>query len=295
MELYQLEYFLEAASQRNFTRAAARLHLAQAALSEQIRKLEGELGAPLFHRGRRETVLTAAGETLRQHAEALIERAEAARRAVKDVVALRGGRLTIAAIPSFSACLLPAAIAAFRQRHPLVELVLWEGTSESIAGWVETGRVEFGIVQLPTVSGDFEEELLFTEPFVVVIAKGHPAAKQRTISLAKLAHEPFVFYKGRARDAAIAACRRAGFEPRIACEGSELETVRALVAAGLGVAILPLLAARQPVANCVALRLSGVPVEREVAVLRRSGQSPSPGATAFRTILSKTDFRSIMR
>ena len=77
MELYQLEYFLEAARQRNFTRAAARLNLAQTALSEQIRKLESELGTPLFHRGHRESVLTAAGDTLRSHAEALLERAHA--------------------------------------------------------------------------------------------------------------------------------------------------------------------------------------------------------------------------
>jgi DNA-binding transcriptional LysR family regulator len=286
MELYQLEYFLEAARQRNFTRAAARLHLAQAALSEQIRKLESELGTPLFHRGRRESVLTAAGETLRQHAEALLERAAAARQAVQDLVGLRGGRLTIGAIPSVSACLLPAAITAFRRRHPLVELALFEGTSEAVAQWVESGRVEFGIVQLPTVGGSFDEHLLLTEPFVLLVATGHPAAKQRSISLAKLAQEPFVFYKGRARDTALAACRSAGFEPRIACESSELETIRSLVAAGLGIAILPRLATRQPTADCVVVRLRGDPVERHVAVLHRSGQAASPSAAVFREILA---------
>lgn len=292
MELYQLEYFLEAARQRNFTRAAARLHLAQAALSEQIRKLESELGTPLFNRGRRETVLTAAGETLRLHAEALIDRAAAARHAVQDLVGLRGGRLTIGAIPSVSACLLPSAIAAFRKRHPLVELALFEGTSEAVAQWVGDGRVEFGIVQLPTTDGSFDEHLLLTEPFVALLAKTHPAAKQRCITLAKLAHEPFVFYKGRARDTALAACRAAGFEPRIACESSELETIRSLVAAGLGIAILPQLATRHPATNCIAVRLRGDPVERQVAILSRSGHTASPGATVFREILSAGSARS---
>ncbi len=287
MELYQLEYFLEAARQRNFTRAAARLHLAQAALSEQIRKLEAELGTPLFNRGRRETVLTAAGETLRLHAEALLERAAAARRAVQDLIGLRGGRLTIGAIPSVSACLLPAAIAAFRRRHPLVELALFEGTSEAVAQWVEGGRVEFGIVQLPTSVGSFDERLLLTEPFVALISKAHPAAKQSSISLAKLATEPFVLYKGRARDTALAACRAAGFEPRIACESSELETIRCLVAAGLGVAILPRLATRQPSANCVAIRLRGDCVERQVAILSRTGHTASPSAAVFREMLAR--------
>ncbi len=289
MELYQLEYFLEAARQRNFTRAAAHLHLAQAALSEQIRKLETELGAKLFNRGRRETVLTAAGETLRQHAEALIERADAAKRAVRDLIGLRGGRLTIGAIPSVSACLLPAAIAAFRKLHPLVELALFEGTSEAVAQWVESGRVEFGIVQLPTTSGSFDEHPLFTEPFVALVARTHPVAKQKTVSLAKLADEPFILYKGRARDTALTACRAAGFEPRIACESSELETIRSLVAAGLGIAILPQLATRHPTAGCTVVRLRDTPVERQVALLSRSGHTASPSAAVFRELLKKGD------
>lgn len=287
MELYQLEYFLEAARQRNFTRAAAHLHLAQAALSEQIRKLESELGTPLFNRGRRETVLTSAGETLRQHAEALLERAAAAKRAVQDLISLRGGRLTIGAIPSVSACLLPAAIAAFRKLHPLVELALYEGTSEIVAQWVDSGRVEFGIVQLPTSSGSFDEHPLFVEPFVALISKNHSLAKQKTIALAKLADEPFILYKGRARDTALTACRTAGFEPRIACESSELETIRSLVAAGLGIAILPRLATRQATPGCAVVRLRDDPVERQVALLTRSGHSTSPSAAAFREILKR--------
>lgn len=287
MELYQLEYFLEAARQRNFTRAAAHLHLAQAALSEQIRKLESELGTPLFNRGRRETVLTSAGETLRQHAESLLERAAAAKRAVQDLISLRGGRLTIGAIPSVSACLLPAAIAAFRKLHPLVELALYEGTSEIVAQWVDSGRVEFGIVQLPTSSGSFDEHPLFVEPFVALISKNHSLAKQKTIALAKLADEPFILYKGRARDTALTACRTAGFEPRIACESSELETIRSLVAAGLGIAILPRLATRQATPGCAVVRLRDDPVERQVALLTRSGHSTSPSAAAFREILKR--------
>jgi LysR family hydrogen peroxide-inducible transcriptional activator len=281
MELYQLEYFLETARQRNFTRAAAKLHLAQAALSEQIRKLETELGAPLFHRGRRESALTAAGEILRVHAEGLLERAEAARRAVQDVMGLRGGRLSVGAIPSVSACLLPGAIAAFRGSHPQVELALYEGTSEAVAQWVESGKVELGIVQLPTSEGRFEEQLLLTEKFFALVPSTHPATKQRCVSLAKLAGEPFVLYKGRARDTALAACRAAGFEPRIACESSELDTIRSLVGAGLGIALLPQLATRQGAANCTALRLKGTPVERQVALLSRTGQAASPSAAVF--------------
>jgi DNA-binding transcriptional LysR family regulator len=286
MELYQLRYFLEAAKQQNFTRAAERLNLAQAALSEQMRKLEDELGTSLFHRGRRETRLTAAGETLVGHAEGLIERADAAIKAVQDLVGLRGGRLLIGTIPSASACLLPAAIGVFRKRHPLVELALLEGTSEQIAQWVQSGRVELGIVQLPTAASGFDEQILLNEPFIALVSKSHPAAKQRRVGLSKFSQESFILYKGRARDTALNACRKAGFEPRIACESGELETIRALVAAGLGVAILPELAGRLAGSQCVALRLQGDAVERQVALLSRAGQKLSPGAAVFREILA---------
>jgi LysR family transcriptional regulator, hydrogen peroxide-inducible genes activator len=285
MELYQLEYFLEAARQRNFTRAASRLHLAQAALSEQIRKLEAELGAPLFSRGRRESVLTAAGELLQVRAEALLENAAATRRAVSELVGLRTGRLAIGSIPSVSACMLPGTIAQFRKRYPGVELGLFEGTSEAVAGWVESGKVEFGIVQLPAASGRFETQRLFKESFVLLLSEDHPLSRQRGIALGRLASESFVFYKGRARDSALEACRSAGFEPRIACESSELETIRSLVAAGLGIAILPELATRNPPAGCVVIRLRGCRVMREVAILTRRGHPLSPGASAFREIL----------
>lgn len=285
MELYQLEYFLEAAKQQNFTRAAERLNLAQAALSEQMRNLEEELGAPLFHRGRRETRLTAAGEILVGHAEGLLERARAARHAVEDFLALRAGRLMIGTIPSVSACLLPSAIGTFRKQYPLVELALLEGTSEQVAQWVQTGRVEFGIVQLPTASSGFDEQVLLTEPFIALVSKSHPAAKHRRISLAKFSQDSFILYKGRARDTALNACRRAGFEPKIACESGELETIRALVAAGLGVAILPELAGNLAGSRCVTVRLQGETVERQVAFLSRQGQSLSPSAAVFQTIL----------
>jgi DNA-binding transcriptional LysR family regulator len=147
--------------------------------------------------------------------------------------------------------------------------------------------VELGLVQLPAASGSLEAEVLFTEPFLTLVASAHPAASQRSISLTQLAAEPFVVYKGRARDTALVACREAGFEPRIACESSELDTVRSLVAAGLGVALLPELAAKHKHEGCVALRLRGDPVERQVALLNRRGHTASPGAAVFRQILAR--------
>jgi len=260
-------------------------------LSEQIRKLEAELGASLFQRGRRESVLTAAGETLREHAEALLERAEAARRAVAEVVGLRGGRLSVGTVPSVGACVLPGVVAAFRERHPQVEVVLFEGTSELVAQWVEGGRVELGLVQMPAPAGKVEAETVWREPFVLLVAEGHPLAGRREVGLGECAREAFLLYKGRVREAALSACRGAGFEPRIACETSELETLRRLVAAGLGCALLPRLAAPPAGGGCVAVALSGEPVEREIAFLTRAGWAESPGAREMRLIIREEALR----
>jgi DNA-binding transcriptional LysR family regulator len=259
--------------------------LAQAALSEQMRKLEAELGARLFNRGRRETTLTPAGETLRVHAEALLAQALAARRAVGDQVTLKGGRLAVGAIPSVSACLLPAAVAAFRRKYPQVELALLEGTSEAVAQWVEAGRIELGVVQLPAPGDAFQVTPLRDESFVLLVPKKHALARRRLPRLAELGKEAFVFYKGRARDVAQAACRAAGFEPRTACESGELETIRSLVAADLGIALLPELAARGSVPGCAVVRLGGPPIRRSVALLQRKGQELSPAAQSFRRLL----------
>jgi LysR family hydrogen peroxide-inducible transcriptional activator len=285
MELYQLRYFLEVASQRNFTRAAARLHLAQAALSEQIRKLEEELGTALVIRGQRESTLTAAGEALLLHARSLLAGAESARQAVADVAGVRGGRLVVACIPSVSSCLLPPTIVAFRAKHPEVELVLVEETSAGVAEWLESGRAELGFVQLPVAGRGFGVEQLLVERFDLVVPQGHRLAHRGSVGLSELAAESFVFYRGRARESALEACRAAGFEPRVACETMELDTVRALVAAGLGLALLPQLAIRSLGPALVAVHLESNPISRQLGLLHRLGPGLSPAGQVFRALL----------
>ena len=142
-----------------------------------------------------------------------------------------------------------------------------------------------GIIQHPTPAGPFDERTLLTESFVILAGPQHAIARQRRVALRSLAGEPFVFFKGRARESALAACRAAGFEPRLACESGELETVRALVAAGLGLAILPELAAQRARPACALVRLSGPKVERKLVIVTRRGHAPSPAAGEFETLL----------
>ena len=208
--------------------------------------------------------------------------AMAAKQAVAEVVHLRGGRLLLAAIPSLSACWLPEVIRSFREQFPKVELVLLEESSERVAELVELGRAELGFLQLPVKSGKLlETRELVKEPFVVLVPSGHALARQKSVPLAQCAQEPFVFYKGRAGDTAFAACRMAGFEPRVGCESSELATIRSLVDVGLGLAIVPKLAARELPQGVVALTLREPRLERKLGLIYRCGHEWSPAATKF--------------
>jgi DNA-binding transcriptional LysR family regulator len=281
MELYQLEYFVEVARQRNFTRASATLHIAQPALSQQMKNLEAELGATLFVRGRRQTLLTEAGRTLLPRAQALLAQAEAARQAVADVAELRCGRLVIAAIPSMSGCWLPEVVKRFRKAHPFIELVLTEGSSSEVTAQVERGVAELGFLQLPLAEDRFEVREVLSEHFVLLVAADHALSGRRAVRVGQLREEPFVFYKGKARETALGACREAGFEPRIACESGELETVRALVAAGLGVALLPELAVQGPLRRLRAVKVREPRIERMLGCIRRRSAPLSAAAAAF--------------
>lgn len=281
MELYQLAYFVEAARQRNFTRAAEKLRIAQPALSQQMRHLEEELGTPLFLRGRKQTVLTPAGEAFHTQARALLAMADNARQVVAEVAQLRRGRLMIASIPTLSACWLPPIIQRFRREHPFIELVLREESSEDVAELVEGGTVELGFLQLPVNRVTFDLRELITESFVALVPPNHPLAGRRGIRLVQLAQESFISYKGKARNVALEACRNAGFEPRIACESGELETVRALVHAGLGVAILPRMAVAMHTDKATVLPLRDPALERKLGLITRRQHVWSAAAKAF--------------
>ena len=288
MELYQLGYFIEIARQRSFTRAAERLHMAQPALSQQMKNLESELGTALFIRGRKEIQLTAAGKAFLPRAEALLTQAEAAKAIVSDVAQLRGGKLVIAAIPSVSACLLPEVIRSFSRKHEQVELQLIEDSSERVSENVESGLADIGFLQLPASKSAFETRTIISEPFVLLVAKSHPLVKQKEVALKQLATESFIFYKGRARDTALEACRKAGFEPQIACESGELETVRALVAAGLGLAVVPQLAAGNLPKTIQAITIREPKMQRQIAAVWQKGSVLSPAAQALLELVSLT-------
>ena len=281
MELYQLQYFVEVARNRNFTRAARRLNLATPALSLQIQKLEKELGTRLFNRGQKETVMTPSGEMLFEKAQALLTMADSVKQSVAEVSELRAGRLAIAFIYSLGARWLPEILREFRSSFPCLNLMTHEETSLGVAALVEDATAELGFLELPTNNQLFEVKEIWNEPYYAVVPADHPLASKKNIALQQLEKDPFVVKRGESQQQTIEACRRAGFEPRIACECTEQETKLALVQAGLGVLLLPQLAAGDAREGVVAVPIREPKLAREVGLIHRRGKELSAAAAAF--------------
>ncbi len=249
MELFQLHYFVAAARHRHFTRAAEEMCVSQPSLSLQIAKLEREVGAPLFLRQGRTVRLTDAGEALLRHAERILAEAEAAQRAVQEVVGLRRGRLTLWTLPTPGQHLLPPLLAAFRRAHPQIEIFLRETVpARAVAEAVAEGRADIGIVHLPYQVAGLEERVLLREEMALIVPETHPLAGQGPVPLAAAADEDFIWAPEGATEAhpLYAACLAAGFAPHIACMSGSAQGMQALVAAGLGIALLPRLAIHPP-------------------------------------------------
>lgn len=237
-ELRQVRYFVAVAEELSFTRAAARLRIAQQSLSQQISTLEGILGVRLFDRDMRGTRLTQAGELFVPEARAVVERAE---RAVSTVHrAARGeiGRVNLAFLASITHHLLPPVVRAFRQRFPDVELTTEDVNIAQLVAGVESGRYNAGFSRPPLVDGLAQRHLL-TERVCAVLPAGHPLATRDELNLADLAGEPWVLTQRttwppwhRHYDAEF---RAAGFEPNVVQRATNVQNLLGLVAAGVGV------------------------------------------------------------
>lgn len=245
MELRHLRYFLAVADARHFTRAAAKLGIGQPPLSQQIRALENELGTPLFLRQPRGVTLTEAGRALAEDARQILSAAERAvdraqRAAAGDIGRLRIGMINSAPFHPF----VPRAIREFGQRHPEVRLSLEENSTPALLEDVRAERCDVAFVRPPLGHAtDIDAIALFDEDVMVALPNGHPLARFENLSLWALAGEAFVLFPRTVGaglyDEIIACCRRAGFSPRVTQETSQVTSIVNLVAAGLGVSLVP--------------------------------------------------------
>ena len=244
MELRQLRYFVAVARRRHFTAAAEALHVAQPALSQQIRALEDELHVRLLDRTSHRVRLTPAGETFLPRAERVLAEAVAAATEMGEFAGLTRGRLTVGAVPSLAERQLPSILAAYHAQYPGIELVLREESTAALMALVRAGEADVALVNHdPGAAGtaDVAVEPLFAEDLVGIVSPQHHLAAQGTVALATARDEPFILTKQGSliRHTVLQACAAAGFTPHIAFESDGMATVRALAAAGLGLAVLP--------------------------------------------------------
>lgn len=244
MDYRHLRFFLAVAEELHFTRAARRLHVAQPHLSQEIRRLEGELGVELFARTRRRVALTPAGETFALGARRVLAATDEAVRAARRAAAGDTGRLSIGFVGSAGYDVFPEAIRRYRAGRPDVELELHELTTAEQIPALRAGRIDVGVLR-PLLASDpgLEFATLLDEPLVVALPEGHRLSGMERVALAELAGEPWIVFPRHVGPGlysrTMRACERAGFTPRVVQEVGQLPTMVNLVASGLGVALVP--------------------------------------------------------
>lgn len=271
MDIKQLRYFTVLADTLNFHRAAERLHITQPPLTVAIRKLETELGTPLFDRGTRGVRLTAAGRAALGPAREALAQAELVRSAVQEGMQGQRGRLAVAFVGSAVSEVLPRVIPAFRAAYPNVDLSLEELTSADIARGITSHQFDVGLVRLPLMERHpIDAEVIEHDVLVAAVPASSPLALREELGLADLADQPFVQFEPVSvlHAMIMLACQRAGFAPRAAQEAHQVQTILSLVQSGLGVALVP---ARMTRAVPEGVRLLPLrePVEIEMAVACR--------------------------
>ena len=283
VQLHQLRYVVYVAEQRQITRAATVLRVAQPSVSAAVKALERELGTPLFHRTHGEMSLTAAGEAFLPWARQVLADCEAGKEAVRDLAGLRRGRLALGATPSLATNMLPEILAAFHRGHPTIELVLHEAGSRDLMDRLEQGQLDVALVILPVKQSWVETTALIDEELVLAVHPGHALAGRERLRLEDLRDLPLVMFRDGydLRETTLAACRRAGFEPAFALEGLEMDGVLAVTAAGLGAAVVPASAVLAGSPALRAVRFGDAALVRTIGLASRRDRALPPAAMAF--------------
>ena len=294
MELRQLRQFVALAEEGNFSVAARRLHMAQPPLSVAIRKLEEEIGLPLFVRGSRGVRLTAAGEAALRNARQCLDLASEIKVAAHQAEAGEAGLLRIGFSGSVTVRILPELVLAFGRRYPAVRLELREGTNMELLTLVETRALDLGFVRLPTSRPpDLRFQLVEEDVFCLALPRGHVLARKQTIPLAALEGQPLIGYApspvGGLHAAVNLLLQRAGVAPCIAQEVVQVQTALGLVASGLGMALVP--AANTPFqksSGAVFRPIANLPADARIGIaLAYHGASENPAIRRFLEVASQ--------
>ncbi len=271
MEFHQLRYVCAIAETGSFSRAAERCQIAQPSLSQQVLKLEKDLGAKLFDRLGRSVRLTEAGRAFLPHARSILGQMETARSSVTDKCADVRGSVAVGVIPTIAPYLMPRYTTAFAKKYPEAKLRIVEETTPILVEGLRDLSIDLAILALPLRHKELELFPLRTEPLFVVLPESHPRAGAKSLALKELRGESFVMLRdGHCfRDLSIAACTHARVTPRIAFESGQFSSLFGMVAAGIGISLVPEMAIDRN-AGCRYVRLSDARATRTIvaAVLR---------------------------
>ncbi len=297
MNLRQIRHFAVVAETLNIRRAAERLHIAQPPLSVSIKRLEGELGTPLFLRERRGLRLTAAGEAILAHARQVLFHSDQLKKTAASAAEGMAGHLRVAFVGSATYTLFPRALPAFRARYPQVELELREGTTSQMLRQVERGEIDLGLVRHPIVEATSAELVpVERDRLVAALPAGSPLARRRRLRLGELAQEPFILYSASAalnlRTQVLYACERAGFKPRIVQEAVQVQTLLSLVESAMGVALVPSISKVQVGTGIVLRPVADEGELLDVAIAAATHPQTAPAAALrFREVLQEIGSR----
>ncbi len=286
MEMCQIRYFLAVARHRSFTRAAEHEHVAQPSLSQQVRKLEDELGGRLFDRLGRKIALTPLGEKFFDHARRVLEEVEGARHEVAELLGLRSGRVSVGAIPTVAPYLLPRVLPVFRRNFPHIKLTVREDLTSALVEQLTQGELDLALLSLPVGRGSLVCERLVREPMFLVAPVGHRLARRGrgTVNLGEVAREALLLLKdGHCfRDDILQVCKRARLEPQVAFEAGQLDTLVAMVTAGIGITLLPEMALPHfRRAGVKLIELAHPQPTRTIGFARARDKYVTPAARAF--------------
>lgn len=291
MELHQLRYLVAVARAGSFSRAAAQCNVAQPSLSQQIQKLEEELGEPLFRRSSKGALLTPAGEVLASRAERILREVEEARGEICDSGGSLRGSISIGVIPTIAPYFLPLLLERFAKEHPGVDLVIHEDTTAQLEHKMELMELDLAVASLPLDESRFAVRPLFTEQLVLALPSSHPLAKKKRISLADLEEERFILMKeGHCLGTqALHLCQQAKLTPRVALRSAQIETIHSLVAAGFGISLIPEMARASHLRAEPLFRTLVAPTPtRTIAVFHRKDAYLSRAALLFLELLQRS-------
>jgi LysR family transcriptional regulator, hydrogen peroxide-inducible genes activator len=282
MEFHQLRYVCAVADTGNFSRAAERCQVAQPSLSQQILKLEQDLGAKLFDRLGRSVRLTEAGRAFLPHARAILDQMDAARTSVADTNADLRGSVSVGAIPTIAPYLMPTYTAVFAKKYPDAKLRIVEETTAALIESLRDLSIDVAILALPLRHKDLKLFPIRTEPVFAALKKGDPRASAESLTVKELRGESFVMLReGHCfRDLSIGACTRARITPHIAFESGQFSSLLGMVAAGVGVSLVPEMAIDRNV-GCRYVRLNDARATRTIVAAVLRGRSFNRVQRAF--------------